>query len=299
MNKKPLRPHLLADSSIHEKVVASGLSYRVIHDFYHSALTVSWRRFIFSYVVLFLVMNLGFALLYSLFPDEVTNSKGRFIDALFLSIQTMSTVGYGSIAPRGDFANIISSIEITFGIIVNALSTGLMFARFAKPMSKIIFSNHAVISTDNNARSLDIRIANGRKTPLLDVTIQAYLCSFQQDAQNRSYRKIVNLPLIQDRIPIFKVTFELNHIIDEFSPLFKHDLDELRQQHSEIAIKITGLDEGTGQMIFCYHVYNFRNVYDNYQFQPLSCEKQSNIVFVNMDNFNKMKPISPSSDQSS
>lgn len=292
MTQKNLRPHLLTQTDIHEKVTVSGFSYRTIHDFYHSALTVTWRRFIFSYVAIFLIMNMLFAILYSITPGEVSNSQGRFIDAFFLSIQTMSTLGYGSIAPNGDFANIISSIEIIFGIVLNALSTGLMFARFAKPMSKIIFAHHAVISMDNNAKSLDIRVANGRKTLLLDMNIEAFLCSLQKDAQNRTYRKIEKLPLIQSHIPIFRVTFEANHLIDELSPLYHHDMNELRQNRSEIAIKITGLDEGTGQMIYCYHVYTFKQIPENSKFQELTCKKENGVLNIDMKNFNVIQQIS-------
>ncbi|CAI3936217.1 Low temperature requirement protein LtrA (function unknown) (LtrA) (PUBMED:8534098 [Commensalibacter communis] len=292
MYKPKLRPHLLIDSSIHEQVVVSGFTYRVIHDFYHAALTVSWRKFIFFYVFIFLFINLIFAIFYSILPHEISNSGGRFIDAFFLSVQTMSTVGYGSISPNGDFANIVSSIEITFGIIVNALSTGLIFARFAKPMSKIIFAHHAVISCNNNAQSLDIRMANGRKTVLLDVNIEVFLCSLQKDAQDRIYRKIDRLPLIQSNIPIFQITFEVNHIIDEHSPLYRYNMQELLEKHSEIAIKITGLDEGTGQMIYCYHVYNFKKIPENYQFQELHYRKNNNTLFIDMKNFNIIEKIS-------
>ena len=48
---------------------------------------------------------------------EIDHSHGKFADAFFWSVQTMSTIGYGSLAPAPTsvFANVIADLEAAFG----------------------------------------------------------------------------------------------------------------------------------------------------------------------------------------
>lgn len=290
MKHKKIRPHLLTNNTIDEKITVVGLSYKFLHDCYHAALTISWRRFIVFYILIFLFTNVVFAFFYAIFPHAINNSTNRILDAFFLSIQTMSTVGYGSISPNGNFSNFISSVEITFSMILNAVSTGLIFARFAKPISKIIFAEHAVISSHNGVSSLDIRVANGRKTVMLNVSVEVSLCSFHKDEQGRVCTKVENLPLTQDRIPVLKVLFEANHIINETSPLYHKTKEGLKKTNTVISVNITGIDEATGQSMYCYNIYDPEQVAMYSSFKELDCNQNDNRIFVNMTNFNEIQP---------
>jgi Ion channel len=68
---------------------------------------------------------------------------GSFLDALFFSIQTLATVGYGTMSAATLYRNIVSAIEIVCGLIFTAIITGLIFVRFSKPRPNILFADHA------------------------------------------------------------------------------------------------------------------------------------------------------------
>ena len=55
-------------------------------------------------------------------------------------MHTLSPVGYGHIVPASTAANILMTLESIFGIFGIALTTGLVFARFARPTAKVLFS---------------------------------------------------------------------------------------------------------------------------------------------------------------
>ena len=73
--------------------------------------------------------NLIFAAVYQLQPGAVANTTRGYLDYLFFSIETLSTVGYGYMYPVTVYAHIVASVEIFIGLLSVALVTGLMFAR--------------------------------------------------------------------------------------------------------------------------------------------------------------------------
>lgn len=71
-------------------------------DLYHHALTASWPAFAAIAVVSYVVLNLVFALLYMVAPNQITGlSHGTLLSLFFFSVQTLSTVGYGTMSPIG------------------------------------------------------------------------------------------------------------------------------------------------------------------------------------------------------
>jgi inward rectifier potassium channel len=70
----------------------------------------------------------------------------HFLDAFFFSAQTISTVGYGHISPRGVVANSVAAFESMIGLLAFALATGLLYGRFSKPSAKIVYSDNILVA---------------------------------------------------------------------------------------------------------------------------------------------------------
>ena len=68
------------------------------------------------------------------------------LEAVYFSAQTFSTVGYGRVNPINHPTNIVALVEMLVGMMYLALATGLLFARFSRPVSKIVFSRNALIA---------------------------------------------------------------------------------------------------------------------------------------------------------
>lgn len=126
---------LLTDSAdgIEDRARASvtrvGIGSNFWTDLYHHALTTSWPRFMGWSTIAYFVVNLAFALLYRLCNARINNAADLdLLSLFFFSVQTLSTVGYGVMAPTGHMANALVSVEALLGMMINALSTGVVFA---------------------------------------------------------------------------------------------------------------------------------------------------------------------------
>jgi inward rectifier potassium channel len=58
---------------------------------------------------------------------DMTSVKSRLMDAFFFSSQTLTTVGYGRIAPIGFWASSVAAVESLLGLLIFALATSLLY----------------------------------------------------------------------------------------------------------------------------------------------------------------------------
>src|ERR1700712_4277684 len=73
-----------------------GASRFDFRDPYHLAVSLSWPIFAVALLACWTTLNLLFATLYTLSPGAIINARpAAFSDALFFSIETLATVGYG------------------------------------------------------------------------------------------------------------------------------------------------------------------------------------------------------------
>ncbi len=204
---------------------ASGFDLR---DPYHFIATMSWPMFFLCLVVSELLINSGFALLYIAVPGSIANVPGRsFIDAFFFSIETLATVGYGTMVPATRYGHVISAIEIICGIVYTAVVTGVIFIRFSKPKAKIVYAERPVVANHNGVPTLMIRIANGRTHMLTDASVRLSALMMESTPEGQHFRRMYSLELSLSRFPLFALMWTLMHKIDVRSPLHGRSADTL------------------------------------------------------------------------
>ncbi len=213
-------------------------------DLYHRALTLSWPRFMGLIALVYLVANLFFGFLYWLQPGAIANaSPGSYLDAFFFSVETFGTIGYGVLAPQTAYANSIMTVESLCGIMLVALTTGVMFARVSRPTARVMFAKVAVIAPHNGVDTLMIRMGNERLSQILQAEVTLTLVSSEITAEGAFMRRFYDLALERSRTPIFALSFQLMHRIVEGSPLFGATHETLVAMEAEIMVTVTGLEE--------------------------------------------------------
>lgn len=156
-------------------VVRSGLGLLESLAPYHQLLTISWAGFLGLVTLIYLGCNLVFAVAYvacgfdALMGPGAEMLGGRFGRAFFFSIQMFATIGYGQIGPNGFAANLIVTVEALVGLMYQALATGLLFARFARPTASILFSRSTVVGPYNGGRGLMFHIVNRRRNEIIQL----------------------------------------------------------------------------------------------------------------------------------
>jgi len=191
---------------------------------YHTLLTMSWPKFLGLMLMLYFVSNVVFGSLYASFGVEglvdSTGSMGNiFLRGFFFSVQTFATIGYGTLHPIGLVPNLLVTIESYYSLIANALITGVVFARFARPTAKVIFSDIAVIAPYQDITGFMFRLVNGRNNQLIEIKAQVIFARFVSE-NGKTIRKFDLLALERRSVTFFPLTWTVVHPIDEGSPLW-------------------------------------------------------------------------------
>jgi inward rectifier potassium channel len=176
-------------------------------------------------------------------PNSITGQDasrfgGEFGRAFFFSVETLGTIGYGNIQPNGILPNMIVTIESITGLLVLALGTGILFARFSRPTARIIFSERAVIAPYRNVTGLMFRLTNGRANQLIE--LEAKVLFSRMEGESRRYDQ---LTLERTRVVFFPMSWTIVHPIDEKSPMFGMTRDELAERDAEFMVLLSGIDE--------------------------------------------------------
>lgn len=237
-------------------VVRVGMFTPPWRDAYHAMLTMPWPLFFVCIGALYLGANVLFAVAYLLGGDTIANATpGSFTDAFFFSVQTMASIGYGAMHPQTLYADIVVTIESLVGLMGLAMATGLMFARFARPTARVMFSHYAVVSPFNGVPTLMFRAANQRRNRILDAQIQVTLVQNEVTQEGHFMRRFEDVQLARSHSPIFALTWTVMHPIHPSSPFYNSNPEHLWQHDSELVVTLTGLDETFAQTIHARHSY--------------------------------------------
>jgi inward rectifier potassium channel len=152
-------------------------------------------------------------------------------------------------SPATVYANLVMTVESAVGVLLVALTTGLVFARFSRPTARVMFSNVAVVGPYNGVPTLSIRLANERNNQLLAVEVSMTLVRDEVSEEGELTRRFYDMKLLRDSSPVFALTFRVMHIIDADSPLHGMNYETLAEQHAEIVVIVGGIDETLVQRV--------------------------------------------------
>jgi inward rectifier potassium channel len=289
-NPEPFRAISRVDGKM--TIQRFGLEQRVWDDLYHSLLRMPWGLFLLLTGGLYVGVNLVFALAYLLQPDSLANAKpGDLGDAFFFSVQTMATIGYGAIAPKTLYANILVVIEAWVGLLGVAMITGLMFARFSRPTARVRFSEYAVVAERDGVPALMFRAANQRSNQILEAKLWVTLVRNDQTEEGEFLRRISELPLVRSQSAFFQLTWTAVHPIDEHSPLYGETLESLRQKQAEVVVTLTGTDETVAQNIHARYSYIPDEIVWNHRFADMFIHTGPGKMHLDYGKFDELLPL--------
>ena len=230
------------------------------HDPYQWLVQMNWWPFMGAVVAFFILLNALFALAYLGLGIEnlggVARSQGAgqdFLNALFFSVQTFTSVGYGHVYPVSNSTGVVSSVEALCGVLTFALATGLLYGRFSRPTARIHFSHTAIISRRaDGLPCLQFRIANQRSTILIDLQARVLLKTTDPITSNQRYHF---LPLERDEVSFFPLSWTIVHDITPESPLHGLSSADYEEQSMEIIIQLKGYDDTFAQDVHARNSY--------------------------------------------
>jgi len=251
-----------------------GHKRRLTMDIYVRAMEMKWRHIILIFGLSFISFNIVFATLYwiqdgSLVDASLNGPVRSFLDDFFFSVQTVATIGYGVLAPKTLYANVLVTIEIMAGVLGLAMVTGLMFARFSRPTARVMFSNIAVVAPFDGVPTLMFRAANQRQNLILEARTSVALTRMETTKEGRRMRRFRDLKLARSENLTFILSWTVMHPIDETSPLYGLSAEQLARDDIEIIVVMTGTDESFSQQVYARHSYVASDIVWDRQFADI------------------------------
>ncbi len=260
-------------------------------DLYHWLLVITWWQFLLLLSVFYFLVNVAFAGAYLTTNGGIANANpDSFIDAFFFSVQSLSTIGYGAMYPETLYAQILVTFEVLVGLLLVAMATGLMFARFAQPKARVLFSKVAVISAFNKIPTLMLRVANQRDNRIIEARVQMSLLKNEISSEGIELRRFYNLPLMRSESPSFDISWLVMHQIDESSPFYGETIDSLIASDAKVLVILTGLDETFSQTIHARYVYKIRDILWSMRFVDILHKSSNGQYTIDYEKFHDVTP---------
>ncbi len=263
---------------------------------YHSLIEMSWLRFSIVTLSFYTLINILFAFLYvSVGVEHLVGIIGnsfvdKFWEAFFFSAQTLTTVGYGRISPAGFTASMIAAIESMVGLMGFAIITGILYGKFSRPTARIIFSERAIIAPYRGINALEFRIVNQRKNQLIEVEVQVLL-SMNKLIDGQRKGVFLDLPLESKRVNFFPLPWTIVHPIDENSPIYQYNNQDLIDADAEIIIMVKAYDDSFSQNVYKRYSYTAAEILWGAKFNVIYKNGDDGYVNLMMNQFQEIEKV--------
>jgi len=224
-----------------------------------------------------------------------------FWDALLFSIETQSTIGYGTIYPHAECAGTVPTvfIQITVGFFLETMLLGLIFVKIARPKHRrhtLIFSRNACLCKEDGKLQLQVRVGDMRSTHLIDthvygVLVKRYVSQekyvyplFQHELEFQSHGMGDRLFLMWPMV--------LKHTITPESVLYTLTPEDLLYDKFELVVFLEGTIESTGEMVQARTSYTSKEILWGHRFAKVEEYDEKNDKWI-MD-FVKFNNVVPS-----
>jgi inward rectifier potassium channel len=262
-----------------------------LRDFYHAMMRLTWTSTLLVIAGAFIFVNCLFAVGYLLIDGVHGARPESLVDAFFFSVETMGTIGYGAMYPESIGANVLMVAESITSLIITALATGLVFAKFSRPTARVVFTRECVISPVNGVPTLMLRMGNERGNQIVDVRIRAVMIRTEQLAEGGTFYRMLDLKLSRAHALSLSRSWSVMHPIDSHSPLHGATAQSLVDGEVELQILIVGLDDTSMQTIHASHRYYAKEILFDSKHADILTEAEDGALVLDLRKFHDVVPL--------
>jgi inward rectifier potassium channel len=283
----------MAEQNRSYEVRVVGARTEHFRDLYHAALRVPFWALILRIVVMFLGLNVVFAAIYVETGGIANAHPGSVADAFFFSVQTMGTIGYGAMYPTTPLANTLVVMEAVIGLLVTAVATGLIFAKFSQPLGRIAFTRVAVISPVDNVPTLMMRLGNERGNTIMEAHVRVVVIRTGVTAEGVKLYRMADLPLLREHSPALTRSWTVMHAMGEGSPLHGATPESLARDEVEVIITVAGTDDTSLQPVHARRQYEAREIVWGARYADVLADLPDGNLVLDVRKFNDLEPTRP------
>ncbi len=244
-----------------------GIRKDFVGDMYHMLMRSSWWTLLLVAFLLYVATAMIFAILLSFGSGHIEGAQ-ESLDLFWFSVHTLSTIGYGSLYPVTAWAHSIVLIESFLGLVLTAIVTAVLFAKFSRPKARVAFSEKVVLFENQGNVYLQIRLANARGYPIVNGKIQLSALVNKIDTAGHPIRRMISLPLLQSRIPFFGLSFTATHSLADgyFSG---KTMEEMHKVLFLLVVSFQGIDEILEQEVREHHFYRPEHLIEHARYEDM------------------------------
>jgi len=277
----------------HREIETLGLRQGFWTDLYHRLMTVYWPVFFGSAALVFILLNVVFAFLYSLGKEPIANVAAELplsLSLFYFSIETLATVGYGDMHPQTDYGHFVATVEIFTGMCFLAVMTGLVFARFSRPRARFVFAENPVVGTRDGHPTLMIRMANARHNTISRATARLWVLRIERSMEGDQFRRFHELKVERSEHPMFMLSWTIFHTIDAGSPLHGVTAEKMIKSDASLVLNVSGLDDASAQQLYARRVYPAEDVRWGFRYRDITGVSPEGRFQLDYTKFNEVVP---------
>jgi inward rectifier potassium channel len=265
-------------------------------DFYHGLLKAPWWATIAAISATFLAANALFAAVFVRIGGVSHAAPASFKDAFFFSVQTMGTIGYGAMFPDSTAANVVVVAESLTSLLLTALATGLVFAKFSRSTARFVFSRQAVISPLNGVPTLAFRLGNQRGNQIVDAKIRLVMIRTERTAEGGTFYRMLDLVPTRARALSLSRSWNVLHLVDASSPLAGETPTSAVAKEIELQVMVIGIDDISMQTVHTSHRYFAKDILWGAKMTDVLTEIDSGHLILDLRRFHDVEPTAPTPD---
>ena len=145
-----------------------------IHQFLNVLATKKFELFTLLFLLVFIMITAGIAIY--VFEEKANDNINSLVDALYWSMITISTVGYGDISPVTPEGRVLSMVIIIAGIAMISFATSVIVSSFSEKLSEL--KENRLVEEMNKTNEFIIICGYGQMTRM-------FLRSYAKEYDNR------------------------------------------------------------------------------------------------------------------
>ena len=219
--------------------------------FWSNRIVIAVLKGVAIYISLSFVFGLLYYFLDSLdFKHDSASDTVHFLDYIYFSAVTFTTIGYGDIIPKAGTGQVIVLIESCLELIYFPVFGGFIAYKFMQRPKDILLTDNFFIRYRNERVFLSFRVGNKGKN-LIDCTATVEFIQLAKNVKRTLFRREINAPLVEMTwyLEIRLDGDENNSTLQQVKTLIANP------DASLIRTTVSGYDSNTGNLVHVFKYY--------------------------------------------
>lgn len=269
-----------------------GMVKLYLHDIWTTVVDMKWRYKLTLFVSTFLTTWFFFGMLFYLIAmanndlnfEQASNhtpcvmNVATLTGAYLFSLESQTTIGYGfrHISEECPLAILTLVLQLVLTGLAEIFVTGAFLAKLARPKKRsetVKFSQLALVSKYKGQLYLMVRVANMRKSPLVQCQLSGKLLFpfvTEEGEKIQLHQESVDFHFdSSEHCPFFVLPLIFYHVLDESSPLASLTAENLKMRNFELVVTLNATMESTASTCQCRTSYVPQEFRWGYEFKPM------------------------------